>query len=277
MVQALAALRRPLGLKAVIFDWAGTVVDFGSLAPVRAVTEAFHAADVPITAGEARGPMGMAKRDHLGALLKLPRIAARWQQVHGTPPGENDVDKLYESFLPLQQQLLAVHAALIPGCLKTLSALQSKGLQIGSTTGYTRELMDVLAPLAARQGFAPEAIVTASDVPVGRPAPWMCFECAHRMNVFPPASIVVVDDTTVGVEAGLSAGMWSVGVVQSGNLMGLSLDEFAQLDPQEKMVRTSDVRSQLLSAGAHFAIDTVAELPATITQIWERLSSGCRP
>lgn len=277
MQQATTTERSGTALKAVIFDWAGTVVDFGSLAPVRAVMEVFRTADVPITADEARGPMGKSKRDHLCALLQLPRIAVQWQAAHGTPWTEDDVDRLYASFLPRQKQLLEAHSGLIPGCQPAIAELRAQGLRIGSTTGYTRELMDILAPLAARQGFEPEAIVTASDVAVGRPAPWMCFECARRMDVFPPASIVVVDDTTVGVEAGRNAGMWSVGVVQSGNLMGLGFDEFAQITPQEKAARSAEVRSRLQSAGAHYLVDTVADLLPVISQIADQLSCDRRP
>lgn len=277
MSSGTSATGRSLPVKAVIFDWAGTTVDYGSLAPVRAVMEAFRAVDVPISMEEARGPMGMAKRDHLRTLLKAPRIAAQWQKTHGAVPGERDVDRLYASFLPLQKRLLADFASLIPGCLEAVSTLQAKGLRIGSTTGYTRELMEELAPLAARQGFAPEAIITASDVRAGRPAPWMCLECARRLDVFPPASIIVVDDTAVGIEAGRNAGMWAVAVVQSGNLIGLSLEEFRRLPLAEQISRSSAAREQLLAAGAHFAIDTIAGLPALLPQIEERLSRGLRP
>ncbi|MGE3639929.1 MAG: phosphonoacetaldehyde hydrolase [Pirellulales bacterium] len=274
MSLATSASGRPLSLRAVIFDWAGTTVDYGSLAPVRAVMEAFRTEDVPISMAEARGPMGMAKRDHLRTLLRDPGIAARWQKVHGQLAGEADVDRIYANFLPLQMRLLADHAGLIPGCLETVAALRARGLRIGSTTGYTRELMDVLEPLAAQQGFAPEATITASDVNPGRPAPWMCLECARRLDVFPPASIVVVDDTAVGIEAGRNAGMWAVAVVQSGNLVGLTLEEFHQLPPAEQNARRDAARQQLLAAGAHYAINSVADLLAILPQIDEHLASG---
>src|SRR5262245_55336981 len=93
-------------VRAVVFDWAGTIIDYGSRAPVEAIVEAFRQSDLPITAQQARGPMGMAKRDHLQALLQLPEIQERWQVLHGRLPDENDVDQIYNRFLPLQRSVL---------------------------------------------------------------------------------------------------------------------------------------------------------------------------
>jgi phosphonoacetaldehyde hydrolase len=264
-------------VQAVVFDWAGTTVDFGSRAPVLAVMEAFRRREVPITMEEARGPMGMAKRDHLCAVASLPRVRDRWQTVHGRPPTDDDVDQLYRQFVPLQKEVLAAHADLIPGCRETVEACRARDLRIGSSTGYTRELMDVLVPLARQQGFAPDAVVCADDVAAGRPAPWMNWENARRLNVYPPAAIVVVDDTIVGIEAGRNAGMWAVGVVRSGNLIGLSVEELDRLDRAAQTARYEAARQQLDSSGAHFVIDTVADLPALLDQIDHHLRSGDRP
>ena len=52
-------------LKAAVFDWAGTVIDHGSLAPMGVFVKTFAGFGVAITIAEARGPMGMAKRDHI--------------------------------------------------------------------------------------------------------------------------------------------------------------------------------------------------------------------
>jgi phosphonoacetaldehyde hydrolase len=264
-------------LQAVIFDWAGTTIDFGSLAPVRALMEAFRSVDVPISAAEARGPMGMAKREHLQTLLNVPAIAERWQVVRGRAPIDDDIDELYERFLPRQKQLLTSHAALVPGCLEAVAACRARGLKIGSTTGYTRELMDAVIRAAQKQGFEPDAIVVADDVVAGRPAPWMCFECARRLNVYPPSSIVVVDDTTVGIKAGLNAGMWTVGIVQSGNLVGLSREEFSRLDSDSRRSLEEAARERLTCSGAHYLVDLVGELPSLLPGIEERLQRGERP
>ena len=59
-------------LKAVIFDWAGTMVDFGSVAPVMALRDAFDAEGVPVTDAEIRTHMGRTMRGHVAT--SLPRF-----------------------------------------------------------------------------------------------------------------------------------------------------------------------------------------------------------
>jgi phosphonoacetaldehyde hydrolase len=277
MMESTGQARFSGPLRAVIFDWAGTTLDFGSLAPVRAVIEAFRQRGVAISMEEARRPMGRAKRDHLDALLQMPEIRQRWQLSQGRLPSESDVDELYQGFLPLQRELIAAHAALIPGCQEAVAACRTRGLKVGSTTGYTRELMDDLLPLARRQGYQPDVTITADDVSAGRPAPWMCLECARRLNVYPPAAVVVVDDTTVGIEAGRNAGMWTIGVALSGNLVGLSLDELSQLDSATRRTLGAGAKQRLSSAGAHFVLDTVAELPTLLVSFDALLQGGAGP
>ena len=138
-------------LQAVVLDWAGTTVDFGSRAPVLAVMEAFRRIDVPVTVEEARGPMGMAKRDHLRVMLEMPDVNSRWRKAFNRPPNPDDVDRLYAQFLPLQKEILAENSQVIPGCVEAIAACRAMGLQIGSSTGYTQELMDILVPLALRK------------------------------------------------------------------------------------------------------------------------------
>ena len=270
--------RRPLGpLKAVIFDWAGTLLDYGSRAPVLAVVSVFRSFDVPVTIEEARGPMGMAKRDHLRTMLEMPRIGDLWQQVHGTPHDEQAIDRLYARFLETQVSFLADHATLIPGALAAVAECRRRGMKIGSTTGYTRELMAVIVPAAQRQGLEVDAMYCASDFAAGRPAPWMSFENARVLGVFPMSAIVKVDDTTVGVEEGLNAGMWSVGLAKSGNMIGLSEAELASLDPTEQTARLASARERMAASGAHFVIDSVAELPAVLDRIETLLAEGRTP
>jgi phosphonoacetaldehyde hydrolase len=264
-------------LRAAIFDWAGTVIDFGSRAPVLAVTTTFADFGVPITSDEARGPMGMSKRDHLQAVLALPRVADRWRQMQGELPTEQAIDHLYRAFLATQTELLVAHSEIIPGCLAAIGDCRARGLQLGSSTGYTRELMALLTPAAKRQGLDFDAVVCADDVPAGRPAPWMCLENARRLGVYPMASVVAVDDTSVGIEAGVNAGMWTVGVARSGNLVGLSAEEFAQLPASDQQSRVQRATAHLHLAGAHFVVETVADLPGVLDQIDDALRSGAAP
>ena len=264
-------------VQAVVFDWAGTTVDHGCRAPTEVFRRVFAQAGVEISDAEARGPMGMYKKDHIRVLLQSPAIAARWQAAHGRLPDENDVEQLYVPFEPLQIACVADYADLVPGTLETVGALRGRGIRIGSSTGYTAAMMEPLVAAARDRGYAPEAIVTMSDVSAGRPAPWMCFENARQLGVYPMEAVVVVDDTPVGIEAGLNAGAWTVAVVRSGNALGLSWKATRALEPDELRRRLERAAVPLMQAGAHLVIDSIAELPPCIEEIEHRLQRGEKP
>jgi len=254
-------------IKAVILDWAGVTVDYGSRAPAQVFVEVFHRHGIEISFAEARGPMGKAKRDHIVEIASLPRVRSLWQTIHGGEIEESDLQQMYDEFLPLQLETLARDTTVIPGVSAAVSELRQRGIQIGSTTGYTRQLMDVVVPLARAGGYSPDVVICADDVPSGRPAPWMNFLAAQKMNVFPFSSIVVVDDTKVGIEAGRNAGAITVGVSRTGNSLGLSEDEANSIPVAELGLRLQSIENEFRTAGAHYVIESVAQLPELISGI----------
>lgn len=264
-------------LKAVVFDWAGTILDFGSCAPMGAFVKLFAQFGVEITIAEARGPMGLAKWDHIHALGTLPRIAAQWQAVHGRAFGHTDADRLYEVFTPMNAASVRDHAGFIPGALDAVQAVRARGLKVGSTTGYNRPIMEVLAPIAAAGGYAPDNLVCAGDLAEGRPSPLMMYRCFADLGVWPPHAVVKVDDTGVGLQEGLNAGTWAVGLAVSGNAMGLALAEWQALDAGEQATRRAAAAQGLQQAGAHYVIDSVAGLLPVLDDIERRLARGERP
>lgn len=264
-------------VRAVIFDWAGTVVDFGSRAPASAFQQVFEGEGVPITLDEARGPMGMGKREHIRAVSQMPAVATRWREARGQDCDERDVDRMYAAFVPIQIACIKLHADLIPGTLDTVAALDARGIKVGSTTGYAREMMEVLVPEAAERGFAPEAVVCASDVSEARPSPLMCYRNALDLGVWPLEACIKVDDTIPGIHEGRNAGMWTVGVTLTGNELGLSPAELAALPADERARRNGIANQRLRAAGAHFVIDGVGELMAVVDEIERRLALGERP
>lgn len=264
-------------LQAVIFDWAGTTVDFGSRAPALAFVEIFRRSGVPIEMAEARGPMGKAKRDHIASILFLDRVAEAWSRHFGSAPTEQDIDRLYSEFLPLQKETLAHHSALIPGATEAVAACRERGMKIGSSTGYTRELMEVVIPIAAAGGYEPDAVMCADDASVGRPAPWLIYRNAEQLGVYPMKTIIKVDDTPIGILAGRNAGTWTVGITRTGNALGLSQEEAAALPSQELKDRLATAVESFRSAGAHYVIESVAELPSLLSQIEQQLARGITP
>ncbi len=265
------------GLKAIIVDWAGTVVDYGSRAPMGAFVETFAEFGVAISIAEARGPMGMAKRAHIKAIMALPRVATAWATARGVFPSEADIDALYDRFIPKNIAVAAAHADLIPGTAPVIAALRQQGLKIGSTTGYTREIMAEILPRAAAQGFTPDSLVCTGDTPEGRPSPLMIYQTLLNLAVWPAASVVKVDDTAVGIAEGVNAGTWTVGVAVSGNVMGLSAGEIAALDPSDFTTRRARAYDALSAAGADYVIDSIADLLPVIDTINTRLINGEQP
>jgi len=261
------------GLKALVLDWAGTTVDFGSLAPARTLEQVFAQARIEITEAEARRDMGLPKRDHIAQILSIPRVRDLWHSRRGHPPAPADIEDLYQAFIPLQFSCLAEYSSLIPGVAEAVGRFRARGFKIGSTTGYTREMLDVLLEKSEKAGYKPDCSLVPGDVGGGRPYPFMMYEIAVRLRVYPLSAIVKVGDTPADVHEGLNAGAWSVGVAATGNSIGLSCQEFLALPEAEKQARLSRARRELEQAGAHYVVDTVAELDAVLEDIEARLSS----
>jgi phosphonoacetaldehyde hydrolase len=264
-------------VKAVIFDWAGTVVDFGSRAPMGAFVEVFGRFGVDISVDEARVPMGLPKWEHIQALGRIPRVADAWLAAKGEAFSDADVDAIYKIFVPLNAEVVADYADLIPGVVETVAELRERGVRIGSTTGYTRQIMERLVPLAAAQGFSPDNLVCAGDLPSGRPGALMMYKTFLDLGVWPAWACVKVDDTEPGIAEGLAAGAWTIGVAASGNALGLSREAFDDLDDDDYIDRYEIAERRLNRAGAHIVIESVADLMGAIDDIEGRLLRGERP
>src|ERR1700675_1395545 len=242
-------------VKAVILDWAGTPVDHGSLAPVRVLQEVFAKRGVPISEEEARRDMGVLKIDHIRKILFGSNVSARWREAVKRDPTEADVESLFAKFVPLQLECLVKYSTVIDGVAETVARLRKRGIKIGSTTGYTRAMLDRILQPAAEQGYEPECAITPDDVGAGRPHPWMIYANAIRLQVEPLEAIVKIGDTPVDVEEGLRAGVWTIGVARTGNMVGLSAEDFAALAPAAQTSRLENARNALFAVGAHEVID----------------------
>ncbi|MBZ0162132.1 MAG: phosphonoacetaldehyde hydrolase [Notoacmeibacter sp.] len=266
-------------VKAMILDWSGTTADAYVVAPAVVFVEVFKMQGVEISMAEARGPMGLRKDLHIKALTEDPVIRERWKAVKGAYPGQSDVDAMFADFVPMQLACLRQYCTLLPGVAEVTQRLQSQGVKIGSSTGFTRAMVDILEEEAAKQGYRPDASVAGDEVVHGaRPGPFMVYKNLDMLGVYPIHAVVKVDDTTSGVGEALNAGCWGVGVVRYSNYMdvdtpeqgaALSRDELAR-----RMARTRDI---LEKAGAHYVIDSLADIEPVIEDINRRLARGERP
>jgi phosphonoacetaldehyde hydrolase len=264
-------------LKAVILDWAGTTVDFGSFAPTAVFIRLFESRGVPITIEQARRPMGLMKRDHLKAILSDPVVSQAWQQVHGGPHTDQDIQGMFADFVELQKACLAEYAEPIPGLFDAVDDFCSRNMKIGSTTGYTRDMMDILLPEAEKRGYCPDACVCPDDVPGGRPYPWMCYQNAILLQTFPMEAMVKIGDTLPDIEEGLNAGMWTIGVALTGNLLGLSQAEVKALPKETLQSRRKEIYARLYQAGAHFVVDSIGDVPVVLDDIQLNIAQGIKP
>lgn len=265
------------GVKAVIFDISGTVMDFGSRGPTAAFVELFRRHGVAISEAEARVPMGKHKLDHVWAILTDPAVGERWRAAHGALPDRTTLESMYAGFGALQTEVLKGYLDLLPGVAEVTAALRERGIRIASTTGFEQSMMDDVKAAAVAQGYQPECWVTPDLTGGGRPAPWMMYYAARQLGVYPLRTFVKVGDTPADIGEALNAGTWAVSVVRTGNEIGLSREQLAALSQEDREARFAAAREKFLGLGAHYVIDSVADLLPVIDAISARIEAGERP
>jgi phosphonoacetaldehyde hydrolase len=266
-------------IKALVLDWSGTTADAYVVAPAVVFVEVFKNQGVEISMAEARGPMGLRKDLHIKALTENPVIAERWKSIKGKYPGQADVDAMFADFVPLQLDCLRKYTDLLPGVAEVTQRLQKQGIKIGSSTGFTRAMVDILEEEAAKQGYKPDASVAGDEVIHGaRPAPHMVYKNLDLMGITTIQSVIKVDDTASGVGEALNAGCWGVGVARYSNYMDIDTPEQGAAMPEEEIQRRMAIsRDVLEKTGAHYVIDSLADIEPVIDDINARLARGEKP
>ena len=254
-------------IKLVVFDWAGTTIDFGSQAPMLAFRRVFEKHGIVPTDAQITEPMGLDKKKHLLAMLGMKEISKTWKEIHGKTWTSLDVEDLYMEFTDIQMETIATTSTLVPGLIETADKIRKEGIRIGGTTGYFKAAAVLVEKNASHQGFKVDANVCADDVVEGRPAPWMIYDVMKKLDVFPPSQVVKVGDTVADIKAALSAGCWAVGVCDSSSIVGLSQEAFEALSVSEKEECRSKAAAVFQEAGSHAVINNLTELPDLIKRI----------
>lgn len=255
-------------IEAVIFDWAGTTVDYGCMAPVQAFREAFGHFEIPVTMEETRKPMGMLKIDHIRTMLKMERIAGLWNDKFGSPADEKDVNAVYDQFEPKLLSILDQYSQPKPYVIETVKKLREQGIKIGSTTGYTDKMMEIVVPKAKALGYDPDFWISPDSVGgAGRPYPYMIFENLKKFNIRSVRNAVKIGDTVSDIKEGLNAGVWSAGVIEGSSVLGFSQDEFESLSAEDKKREIERTRKTFTDAGADFVLSDLSELPDLVRMI----------
>ncbi len=262
------------GVKGVILDWAGTAVDYGCMAPTMVFIEVFRKHGIEITIDEARGPMGLHKLDHTKELLKLDSVINQWKNRYDRVPDDDDANRIYEDLEPMLFEVIKNHSKPIPGLLDFVDSMHELGIKVGSTTGYTTSMMDVLKIEAEKHGYCPDNIVCSNEVPRGRPSPLMCYKNAIDLDIFPLKSIIKIGDTPADIKEGLNAGMITIGITKTGNEIGLTQEDANKLDRNVLDEKISHAEQKLLNAGANFIIEGIWEAKFVIREIDAKIKAG---
>ena len=260
-------------IEMVVFDWAGTTVDYGSSAPMEVFKMVFDEAGINLTRSEINGPMGMEKKAHIRLLLSLDAAKNQWISKYNRDWTEADVEELYNKFEEKLYELVASYSSPIEGIVETVNNLRERGMKIGSTTGYNKQMMKKVIPVAKEQGYEPDCVVTPDDTGVGRPTPFMLNECMRLLNVYPPKNVVKVGDTITDIYEGKNAGAWSIGVLVGSNLLGLTKDEYDAISATELDVLKDITTKKYMEAGADMVIDSITELPMAIEKINQMMAN----
>ncbi len=255
-------------------DWAGTAVDYGCFAPLNAFLKVFaEEKGIDITYRQAREPMGMLKIDHIRAILSMPDVTEKFRVRYGRDWNETDVNEMYVSFEKHLFASLSDFTTPIPGVLDTMEELRSKGIKIGSTTGYTAEMMEVVRPGAEKKGYRVDNLVTPDGLPAGRPAPYMIYKNMIDLAVPSVDCVVKVGDTIADIKEGVNAKVWTVGVIVGSNEMGLTEDEYEELSPEDQLNLKEVVCRRMEAAGADMVLDNITELPAYIEKLNKKMEN----
>lgn len=261
-------------IKLVIFDWAGTTVDYGCIAPLAVFEKIFENKNIHLTREAILKPMGMGKRDHIETLLSTEEATAQWKEQYKRDWTQEDIDEMFAQFNTQLLSVLTEYCTPIDGVLEAIAELRKNGLYIGSTTGYTREMMDIVEKGAKEQGYAPDYTVTSEMTNGhGRPYPYMIFENMKHFEVYPPCCVVKVGDTAADIKEGKNAGAWSVGVIEGSSAANMTLEMAANMTDEEKEARFAEAESIMKNAGADYVIRTMRELPQVIEEINKRMEN----
>ena len=270
-------------IKACIFDLGGTIVDKYSLTPIIAFRNAFLKHKIILPKHSIINYMGMNKKEHIQKIIENDNVKDQWLERNNIEFGDEDIDNIYNDFKEIQKGYTIENMKIIPQTWKCINELQNRGIQIGVTTGFDKEQMNLVRLLLERNNIMLDNYVSSTCLEsLGRPHPSMIIENMYKFDIDDPREVIKIDDTTVGIKEGLNAGCWTVGVsrwsvnmdvdtIEEANKMNSVIanatgDNYS--DNYYKLVKKRIMsKSKLEKSGAHYVIETLLGLPNIIDEI----------
>lgn len=260
-------------IECLIMDWAGTAVDYGCFAPVAAFVESFKSIGTPVTPEETRAHMGLTKIEEVRALFNINRVKEQFKEKYRRDHDDEDVQQCYKKFQEVLFDTLEEYSKPVTGVAETIASLREKGIKVGSTTGYTQKMMDVVIPAAEKLGYKVDNCVTSDNLPGGRPKPYMIYQNLCDLDIARRDTVIKVGDTISDIKEGVNAGVWSIGVILGSNELALTEAEVKSMSSGELNAKMKKVRNKMYAAGADYVIDSITDLPELIEVINSRMSN----
>lgn len=256
-------------IQAVIFDWNGTLVDYGCRAPVEALMKAFRKWDIVVSPEEARSALSRTERDPVRSILSSKHDCAI--------SACRDIAGIMTDYEVTLMEMLPGYCDMTPRALDVATELRLRKIRIGTTSPYSAQVTGILAWCAGKKGFSPDYVATPVGIPGTRPHPWMIFDNAMRLGIYPMHAIVKVGDSIQDVREGINAQCWTVGIIKGGMGLGLQREDIHATPRDILQERITSVRKQLTDAGAHYVVDSLSDLLPIIDEINFRMALGQRP
>ena len=259
-------------IRGCIFDLGGTIVDRYSLTPLLSFKQIFINRGINVYHKMITKDMGKNKLNHIESILNEPFIRNQWIQKYNNKPDNSDIEELFNEFKTIQCKNTIKYIDILPDTKSTIELLQENyKIKIGITTGFDKETTDNVITKLLKNDIYVDSYISSTclDKP-GRPEPYMIEENMRKLKIDNPNEIIKVDDTNVGIEEGLNAKCWTVGVAEWS--INMDIESFGEIDELEynhklKNKKLKESRLQLEKSNPHFIIDSLYKLPQIINNI----------
>ena len=253
-------------IEAVIFDWAGTLVDFGCMAPLEALRKSFSERGIEVTDQELRRHMGLPLKEHVREILRIPEVRQRRKAAYAeSAEEEKALTERTEELLLESVRQYSVPKPYVRECLETL---RKAGIKIGSTTAYTEDIMDLVTEEAKSRGvWVDEWFCPECSGEKGRPYPYMIFKNMQFLGISGVDRVIKVGNTPADIQEGKRAGVLTVGILEGSLAMGMTADDFEDLSGEADEKECARTRPIFCEAGADYVIANLKELPELIRRL----------
>ena len=187
----------------VIFDCDGVLVDSEGISNA-VLAEALSALGLAISGAEAHD----AYRG-----MFLTEIAADAERRLGAPLPADFMEKFERD----REEAFRASLQPVPGAASAVREVRELGCEVCvASQGRLSKTELTLSITGLRDLFGPDALFSAHSVVRGKPAPDLFLHAASSMGV-QPDRCVVVEDTMIGVQAALTAGMRVIAYAPGGD------------------------------------------------------------